>query len=204
MTYARRPPAVAAATYLAIVALSFCPGCATRRGAPAPTTNAALSGHVFDRPELGVRLAWPAGWAKRPSPDFVLLLTPDNGRNDASISLDVPKLPPHIPGLIPIGSVRGGYLDDLRDAVGPLETINLAPPAIPDAAERLVRSSWTDARGVPHQETALLLVHDDSVYILRGRSPIADEPTTRTAFNEIVRSLEWVKNRPGPASQPAA
>jgi hypothetical protein len=47
---------------------------------------------------------------------------------DTSISLDVPKLPPHIPGLIPIGSVRNGYLDDLKKSVGKLDTKDLPQP----------------------------------------------------------------------------
>jgi hypothetical protein len=99
--------------------------------------------------------------------------------------------------MIPIGSVRGGYLDDLRKAVGTIKTTDLPPPPIPGAGERFVRSTWTDAAG-EWQETALLLVHGDRVYILRGRSKTSDEADTRAAFDGVVRSLQWTK-RTSPA-----
>jgi hypothetical protein len=95
--------------------------------------------------------------------------------------------------MIPIGSVRGGYLDDLRKSVGPLKTKDLAPPALPATAARLVRSTWSDPHGKDWQETALLMVHADRVYILRGRSEVPDEPPARAAFDEIVHSLKWTK-----------
>jgi hypothetical protein len=148
-----------------------------------------------------VRLDVPAGWEERRSKDFVLLLTAASGAKGASkdggdaptISLDVPNLPPHVPGMIPIGSVRGGYLDDLRKAEGTLKTEDLKPPGIPSASARMVRSTWTDSAGKTKQETALLLVHADRVYILRGRSLTSDEQATRGAFDGIVRSLQWTK-----------
>jgi hypothetical protein len=163
--------------------------------------TSATAARTFDRPDLGVRLDVPAGWAEWPSKDFALLLirasdaknAADESRDPPSISLEVPKLPLHIPGMIPIGSVRGGYVDDLRKAVGKLQTADLKPPNIPAAAVRLVRSTWTDSGGQPKQETALLLVHADRVYILRGRSLTSDEQATRGAYDGMVRSLRWTK-----------
>ena len=202
-------------TVAILLALGLVGGCSRRRPparpapssatAPAPTQPSA--GGTFARPDLGVRLDWPAGWAERHSQDFVLLLVRapggggggDGGASgagtsifNASISLDVPRLPPHIPGLIPIGSVRGGYLDDLRKSVGRIRPAELVPPQV-GAAARFVRSTWSDDAGREWQETALLMVHGDRVYILRGRSIRADEEDTRAAFDEIVRSLKWTR-----------
>jgi hypothetical protein len=159
--------------------------------APSPAASTSAGG-TFDRPDLGVRLDWPAGWVKQPSDDFVLLLARRGGDGSSTLSLDVPDLPPHIPGMIPIGSVRGGYLDDLRKAAGTIKTSDLPPAAVPGASERLVRSTWTDATG-EWQETALLMVHADRVYILRGRSKTSDEPATRAAFDAAAGSLRWTK-----------
>src|SRR5438876_5394298 len=173
-------------------------GCSRRQATmgagtrPAPAQEAAAAPGTFDRPALGVRLDWAAGWVQRPSNDYVLLLT-RAGAELPSLSLDVPDLPPHVPGLVPIGSVRSGYLDDLRKSVGPIKIANLTPPAIPAAATRFVRSTWTDSRGQSGQETALLIVHADRVYILRARSPVSDEPAVRAAFDQIVGSLKWTK-----------
>jgi hypothetical protein len=172
----------------------------TKPATPATTQSTApkpSQGGTFDRPKLGVRLNWPPGWTEQTSKDFVLLLSrggaDDAGGDQASISLDVPDLPPHIPGMIPIGSVRGGYLDDLRKSVGRIQTTDAAPPPVPAAASRLVRSTWTDSAGRQQQETALLMVHADRVYILRARSAASDEPGARAAFDEMVRSLKWTK-----------
>ena len=185
----------------AMVALGLGGGCSRRRPPARPTPSPATApaatqpfpGGTFSRPNVGVRLDWPAGWAERPSQEFVLLLVGAGGGDLApSISLDVPSLPPHIPGLIPIGSVRSGYLDDLRKPVGRIRTTDLAPPAV-GATARFVRSTWTDEDGRAWQESALLIVHADRVYILRGRSLAAEEDATRAAFDEIVRSLKWTR-----------
>jgi hypothetical protein len=177
---------------------SATPPVATQPIVTQPIATQPARGGTFDRPKLGVRLEWPAGWVERPSKDYVLLLAVAAGATGAggeapSISLDVPDLPPHIPGMIPVGSVRGGYLDDLRKAEGPLKTTDLSPPPVLAAARRMVRSTWTDARGHAWQETALLMVHGDRVYILRARSATTDEPPVRAAFDEVVRSLKWTK-----------
>jgi hypothetical protein len=162
-------------------------------GSPqAPTPKPPAAGGTFDRPDLGVKLDWPAGWAKRSSDDFVLLLARDGGDAPSTLSLDVPDLPPHIPGMIPVPSVRGGYLDDLRKAVGAIKTTDLPPTPLPASSEKCVRSTWSDAQG-EWQETALLIVHADRVYILRGRSKTADEQATRAAFDAVAKSLQWTK-----------
>ena len=187
--------AVVLAVLLALAGGTRC----SRRHAAVPSkpivvaTSSEALGFTFDRPDIGVRLQVPPGWVQRPSRDFVLLVTPAAATDSTapSLSLDVPDLPPHIPGLIPVGSVRGGYLDDLRKSAGAMKTEDLTPPPIPSSAGRFVRSTWTDAQGRPTQETALLLVHADRVYILRGRSTLSDEPATRAAFDQVVRSLEW-------------
>ena len=177
-------------------------GCLRRHAAGTAPKNPPMGpstsgGGTFDPPDLGVALRWPSGWEQRPSRDSVLLLAPAkattrDGGEPPSIALDVPKLPPHIPGLIPIGSVRNGYVDDLRKNQGAIKTTDLKPPPIPAAAARLVRSTW-GSQGHEYQETALLMVHADRVYILWARSALSEEPTVRSAFDEVSRSLKWTK-----------
>ena len=157
------------------------------------TTLPAAAGTPIVRPDLGVQLVQPAGWVAQPSSDFVLLIRPAGSSEMLpAISLDVPELPFHIPGLIPMGAVRSGYLDDLRKQVGAITVEDLPPPDADGATGRLVRSTW-QAGGQAVRETALLLVHDDRVYILRARAGEADEARVRGAFDEIVRSMRWVK-----------
>lgn len=150
---------------------------------------------VFARPKLGIQLAYPRGWEVRESEEYELLLRParsgDGG--DVLMSLDVPDLPFHLPGMIPIGAVRSGYLDDLKKQVGVVTTEDLTPPDLGASSARLVRSRWQAGPGGGVEETALLMVHGDRVYILRARADAAHSDETRAAFDGVVRSVRWVK-----------
>ena len=86
------------AALIALFAIAVIPlGCAKHPTTASPTPT-SLPTRLFDRPDLGVRLTWPAGWETQQSQDFVLMLVPTGVKlEDTSISLDVPKLPPHIP-----------------------------------------------------------------------------------------------------------
>jgi hypothetical protein len=176
-------------------------GCRDNEPAPATSTSLVSSTAIsstapttqptsFVAPSLGVSVSWPPGWTTKPSQDYVLMLVSAAGQ---SISLDVPDLPVHLPGMIPIGLVKNGYLDDLRKHVGKLDIVEESSPEIPHAKARFVHSSWSNG---DHSfiEIALLLVHADRVYIIRADSSAERYQDTRTAFDAVVRSLQWTKN----------
>lgn len=177
---ARRPPVA--------------PSTAPVTAAPATTTTTTTT-TVFARPKLGIQLSYPAGWDVRPSTDYELLLTPagagDGG--ETCMSLDVPDLPFHLPGMIPIGAVRSGYLDDLRKQAPSLATEDLVAPDVGASSSRMVRSRWKPGAGEEMEETALLMVHGDRVYIVRARSDARRAAETRAAFDGVVRSVRWIK-----------
>jgi hypothetical protein len=116
------------------------------------------------------------------------------GSSDRWISMDIPTLPIHVPGMIPIGQVEKGYLDDLKKEVGNLETKELSPPSIPNAKMRMVRAAWKKD-GRPMQQTALLMVHDDHVYIFRCRSDADHEKDTRATYDSVLSSVHWIKTK---------
>jgi hypothetical protein len=180
---------------LAVLALALLPaGCRHPGPAHSSTSSAAptLSGATaWSSSKFGLRLDIPSGWTPQASNDYALLLIPAGAKTaDVSITLDVPDLPPHLPGLIPIGAVKSGYLDDLRKQVGPLDTQDQTPPAIPGAKARLVRSTW-QANGKQQSQTALLMTHDDRVYILRATADSAHRPRVESALQKIIQSLTW-------------
>jgi hypothetical protein len=168
-------------------------GATTRASAESSSTRPA----EFRDTKFGIAFDLPAGWSPKSSKDYVLVLSP--GASSATdpaaptLSLDVPDLPPHIPGMIPISPVVKGYLDDLRQQEGSIETHDEAAPKMPGAQARLVRSTWDKGT---MQETALLLVHRDHVYIVRGTSRVSDETSTRDALNTIIDSIRWVTAPP--------
>ncbi|HEX8911627.1 MAG TPA: hypothetical protein VF796_04655 [Humisphaera sp.] len=149
------------------------------------------AGWVFTDPATGVTLRPPPGWVRRPSTDYVLVATPPAG-GPQEVSLDIPKLPPHVPGWIPIGMVRNGYADDVAAAHAGAKSVDLDPPKIPGANVRLVRSEWTD-RGTGFTELGLLIVRGDRVYILRHRGRAAESAADRATFDAVAASLAWPK-----------
>jgi len=154
--------------------------------------NQAVSS-TFVSEQFAVELAIPSQWASKHSADYILLLTPQEpGGSGMSISLEVPDLPMHIPGLIPIGLVKNGYVDDLRKQHPDLQVQEQTPPKIAHAEMRLVECTWTDGGQTQH-ETALLIVHGDHVYILRVEAANKDYAHARAVFDAVAQSIHWNK-----------
>lgn len=168
------------------------PAAATAPSVDAPKSNDALGGNFAYAP-AGIELSWPSGWQQTQKEGYEWTIVPAEKHGaDCWISLDVPTLPLHPPGMIPIGRVESGYLDDLRKQFGNLDTKDLTPPKLPNAKERFCRCSW-QKDGQSMQQTALLMVHDDHVYIVRARSDADHEQPTRETFDAVVASIKWKK-----------
>lgn len=165
--------------------------------APATTQPAEATAAAPESPLLpptltfesrGVRFDYPGDWQPRPSDDYVLKLV---GSSGSEMTLDVPALPPHLPGLIPLGMVENGYLDDLKQSYPGLKIDERSDHAVPGARARLVRSTWPVGDGTDRAEVALLMVHGDHVYILRLTGPAPQVAAARPVFDETARSIRW-------------
>src|SRR5689334_20856417 len=135
----RRSHTLTAQGALVLLALVVGPGCrrhealATSGSAPVPATQAAapvvlprgskpttnpstwpttaLANRSFESKDAHIRIQYPQGWVTRPSDDYVLLAGPPGPIEEVpNISLDIPSLPPHLPGMITLGRVTKGYL----------------------------------------------------------------------------------------------
>ena len=168
-------------------------GCRSRQHVDSgrPPTPSAVS---FSDTAHGIAFSYPGGWTRRPSNDYVLLLVPPGEPNppDRSISLDVPDLPVHIPGLIPAGLVKNGYIDDLKKQLTGFQIVEDVDYPVPHATARLVRSTGY-LNGRPHTESALLIVHGDRVYIIRADATTLSDEQTVAAFDAAIKSLQWTK-----------
>jgi hypothetical protein len=190
-----------------MLVVGSCVGCRPRREAAAPkraplATSTSTAPAPAPAPAQlgfagpGVRLSYPGGWVAVPSDDFVLRLVPAGAGNDAaapSVSLDVPKLPPHIPGLIPLGRVVRGYIDDLKEKHRGVTVADPADTTVAGAKARLVRASWDEPDGASYLEVAVLTVHGDRVYIFRGNQPAEANATeiVRPVLEQIIASVRW-------------
>lgn len=161
--------------------------------APAESAGEKKEGMAtFSSDKLGITFALPAGWVKKENKDYELMLVPEKGGAEGTeLTLDVPDLPPHVPGMIPIGSVRNGYVDDLKKA-HPAVTVKDEPVTVAGAKAKRVEVIWKKD-GVEYQDTAVLMVHGDRVYILRAASAAKDADQVREAFDGVVKTVGWKK-----------
>lgn len=174
---------------LAVAAGAMLVGCAGApvQGSGQDTTQVSQQAGWFVDPFSGVRLKLPQGWSQQPSDaDSLILLVRDVGP-EARISLDIPELPPHIPGWIPLGMVRDGYLNYVKKIKTDVRVVEDRPMQMPGAKSRFLKLLTMSGSG---QEITALVVRGDRVYILRGWGE-ADDTALREAFDEIAASLRW-------------
>ena len=164
---------------------------------PAATEPAVALPQAFDDATDGIRFTYPGGWTVQPSPadpTRLRAVAPPGAVHggSATLSLDVPQLPAHIPGFLPIGLIAGGYVDDVRkrlpDATGTPTEIR-----VPNATGRRVTLTGHDAAGHATTDDAVLLVHADRVYILTVDADPAARPAATAALDAAVASLRWTR-----------
>ena len=167
-------------------------GPSTAANAPATQANgtSAMGGSFTKQ---GIRLTYPQGWKASASKDYELFLKPAGPEfGDAVITLDIPDLPFHVPGMIPMGMVINGYVDDLKKQAGlKLQTVQ-EPLTVAGVEGKRLRSTWTK-EGILSHDTALVIVHADHVYILRIAGNGAEGGAAKEAFEQMIKSIQWVK-----------
>jgi hypothetical protein len=140
--------------------------------------------------------SYPAGWTSQPDSDDpgeqMLRVVAPSTDGLAVLTLTVPKLPWHIPGMIPIDLVASGYADDVKkrmpDATGPAAVA----VSIPDATARRVTLTGHETKGRVTVEDAVLIVHGDRVYVLAGDSDDRGRPAAKAALDAALASTRWV------------
>ncbi len=185
--------------WIPLSVLTALAGCTTTPAAtmtpPVPTTRpTAAMPQVFDSTAAGIHLAFPAAWTARPatgSTVFKAAAPPAADGGSATLTLDVPTLPAHIPGFLPIGLIVNGYVEDVKkrlpDATGTPREVTVA-----DATARRVTLAGHDAAGRPSTDDAVLMVHADRVYILSADSDPAGRAAATAALDAAVGSIRWL------------
>jgi hypothetical protein len=151
---------------------------------------APRASQTFKSNPPAVQFDYPADWHPCKSATQTLILA---GPAGASFCLDIPKLPWHIPGMIPIGLVASGYVDDLRK--------NLIHDAVVQE-QTTFKACGTNARritcvghvnGKPSVDVAVIMIHNDQVFILSTDSDDANRAVARQMLDDAVASLKWAK-----------
>jgi hypothetical protein len=159
----------------------------------APPTTAPAPLATFDKD--GVKFCYPANWPGAPAKtaEFDVVAPPAVCHGSATLSLDVPSLPPFVPFFISAERVEGGYVKNLRKAQIPNAKIDQdASVTVCGCQGRCVKCSGL-VKGTPQVDVAVILVHARRVYILSCDSDAAGYAQARAALDLAVQSLTWTK-----------
>ena len=170
-------------------------GCQKHVGKAEETAEGLSSAGPTTRPVSapGVSLSYPESWREVGSTDYALRLVPREAPDDSDVfvSLEIPKLPPHIPGLIPLGSVVSGYVDDMRKQHADVQVEPAAAMKLAGVNARRVFSTWPAATGKELSEDAVLTVRGDRVYIFRANADKPNRETARRGLDALLESVQW-------------
>ncbi len=189
--------------WLFLILMLSIPAC-TANSAPAPAglpasqpasqPSGAVSQKVFDGgKKLGICFKFPDGWKEEKASTAVFDVANTDGKGYSSLSLDIPKLPLHIPGMITPGMVAGGYIDDLKkNEIHDAKVEENVDAKVPGVPARRVKCSGHQ-NGKPAIDVAVIAVHNDRVYILSCDSDDDGYNVARAALDAAVASIEWIK-----------
>ena len=157
--------------------------------APPPTAPAE---QTFENKGAGIRLHYSSDWVAKGSKDDVMLLVPRDGAAGRSITLDLPKIPMHLPGAMTLPLIQNGFVDDQRKHHPGLKVEEARDETIAKSKAKFVRSTWKES-GKGFVDATLLIVHDERVYILSLDSDEQGYQPARGEFDKIADSIEWAK-----------
>lgn len=162
-----------------------------------PSTAPSLAS--FTSPQADFALSYPATWHREHNPPRsgqeppVLDLVPDASHGSCELAVDIPSLPFHIPGFLPIGLVGQGFVDDLKTRYKDVQVERIDGPASLGAqAATTVRGTVRDD-SVPMAVLATLFVRNDHVYVIDAEYDLADGPQAKQAWETIVSNFRWTK-----------
>lgn len=164
-------------------------------GCVAATTAPATSPSVvtFENKEAGVRLMYPADWVPEKGSKSMVDVAAPGEKAYASLSVDIPKLPWHPPGMLPLFEIQSGYVSDLKkNLIHDAQVDESVKVTVPDSSARRVKCSG-HVNGKAMIDVAVLIVHADRVYILSCDGDDAGYATARAALDASVASIQWIK-----------
>jgi hypothetical protein len=179
--------------WLAVVAMFTWGGCQPLSQSPPATLPETP---VYVAHGLGFAVRIPNGWAPATDKQLALLLLPDQrqpragGRSGPSMSMDIPALPPHLPGMIRMPLIEDGFVNDLKKRFKDVVVLEGRAIDIPNAQARVLLLTWRDDTRHMKQR-AVLMIHAGRVYILRATAPAQSFDVVDQAFDVMLASLEW-------------
>lgn len=172
------------------LALLLLVGCAHNKQPTTPKPP-ALPGEMFEDKQHGFSINVPEKWksTNNKNSEDVLTLA---GEKDVELTIAVPKLPPHIPGIIPLPGVESGYVDDVKKRMQDVKTTESNAVKVAGATARKFAIEGK-ANGKQIKLLAIAIVKGDALYIVTGEGPADQFDAVKSAVEEVEKSWKWNK-----------
>jgi hypothetical protein len=193
------PPPVPATQSSPVVQTSAPATSPTTLAANVPTTaataaalSAAQWAHAVNfAPPKGVfAFKYPADWQAINGPE-VLDIQQGNFAHRL-LTVDVPFIPPHLPGMITLARIEKGFWDDLRKRMASVQIISSGPQTMLESQARRLRATATQG-GVPMSIDAVVAMRKERVYILSSETDTAGAADGDAALEMILASWKWTQ-----------
>jgi hypothetical protein len=169
--------------------------CAERRGAVPATQRVQGEEMEYESRSGHFSLRYPSDWSSRPTKDYTLLLERASPEAGARVTVDLPYIPPHLPGMMTMKLVVNGYVDDLKTQLSDFTVVERADATLAGApAQRLLmtgRERAADRRGEQRTIWALVAIRDEQVYILQADATPEQIEAARSTIAAIVAGWKW-------------
>src|SRR3954454_22688892 len=178
------------------VVVSSAVTCARKAGPPAVPAIQEVAGEFKSR-SGHFALRYPADWSTKPTKEYMLLLEPESTADAVQVTVDVPYIPPHFPGMMTMKLVANGYVDDLKKRLSGFSVVQESDDILAGAtALRLVMTGQERAgkrRGEERKLAALIAIRNEQVYILQADATPAMFGTARVAMAKMIEDWDWTK-----------
>jgi hypothetical protein len=150
---------------------------------------------TYENTSAHFRFRYPADWTPKPDKDYTLMLVPVAAKPEDPVrhlTADLPSLPPHLPGMITLNRVKDGYIKSQKKKLTDAQVIEDSPQSFPNAkAQRVVVTGKLN--GQDRTLAALLLMHDERVYVIRLDCDSSSYSTLKPLWEQMIASLQWTK-----------
>src|SRR3954467_4562786 len=127
--------------------------CARKQPAALPVPAIQASVGEFKSRSDHFASRYPADWSSKPTKQYTLLLERESSADAAQVTVDVPYIPPHFPGMMTMKLVANGYVDDLKKRLSGFSVVQEHDETLAGAsALRLVMTSRERAGNRPDEE----------------------------------------------------
>ncbi len=156
------------------------------------TVPADQLAHAFDfvAAKNGFALKYPAGWQAIKGPE--VLDIEQKSFAHRLLTVDVPFIPPHLPGMITLARIEKGFWDDLKKRMSNVQIISSGPQTMVESQARRLKATAMQG-DVPMSIDAVVAMRKEHVYILSSETDTPGAADGDAALEMILTSWKWTQ-----------